>query len=64
MKGTILRQIDLSGVVVMKTLKSVLSRLAQRTNVVWLLPDPFKDHIFHVFGWFLAQYIKEDMFVV
>ncbi|KAK4300681.1 hypothetical protein Pmani_027134 [Petrolisthes manimaculis] len=51
-KVTVLQQIDLSGVVAMKTLDSVLSRLAQRTTVVWALPDPFKDHIFHDFSRF------------
>ncbi|KAK3876561.1 hypothetical protein Pcinc_018657 [Petrolisthes cinctipes] len=49
-KETVLQQIDVSGVAAMKTLDSVLSRLAQRTTVVWALPDPFKDHISHDFG--------------
>ncbi|XP_066960884.1 uncharacterized protein [Macrobrachium rosenbergii] len=44
-----LEAIDLSSIVVMDTLRQLLSELADRTTVVWLAPDPFKEHISHIF---------------
>ncbi|XP_068239441.1 uncharacterized protein [Palaemon carinicauda] len=43
-----LEAIDLSSMVVMDTLRPLLSKLADRTTVVWLAPDPFKEHISHI----------------
>ncbi|KAK7067381.1 hypothetical protein SK128_008879 [Halocaridina rubra] len=47
---TILEHLDFSSVVVSKTLKSLLQRLAERTTVVWLAPDPLKEHVQHFTG--------------